>query len=212
MKENLKKLFISKSMLVTCSAVAIVFWVLWGAFCLIDGFNYALATDAVFYIAIIIGLLVSYDKGETNVQKVLLGSLFIFLCDSNLKVLWDFVGEKDVFRIVVHIITFVLSVVVFVSHITLQSDHVGAKRGNLFNQLCSLLLIVLAFYGVNQAFFVKEVSVLDMTFIPALVLTYLVIICIETRVQAYKKLRADAMAKNNWNEETRTKAKEIFKF
>ena len=56
--------------------------------------------------------------------------------------------------------------------------------------------------------FLKEA---DIFFYIAQISTYIMIVCIETKVQIYKGIRMKLKSENAWNDETRKENKKIFK-
>ncbi len=211
MKKGLKKFFISKTAILVFALVSICFWALWGVGCLVNGFNYSIASDAIFYIALIVGLLIAYTSGETNVQKALIGALLLLLCNSNLEIFWTYLIQGDLFFIIIDSITLVLAIIIFIGHLVQQTDHAGKSSSLLLNQCCGIMAIILLIYAIRQLIFIPEPRLDDFPFIFAWVLTYLFLICIETRIQVYKQIRNENRAAGTWTEEKRQEAKELFK-
>jgi len=206
------KFFLGKSTLRIFEIFALFTWIIWTccSFAL-AGNNYELATDGVFYIILITGLMAAYNKGETNVQKAILGALLMLLCKSNVEIMWASINTGDTLLLIIDICILAFSLIIFVSHIILQSDHAGKKGALILNQCCGLILIFIMIYGIYQIACMEDLPLFDISFIIPWALTYLVLICIETRIQEYKSVRSHALSEDNWNEETRKEAKKIFK-
>jgi len=211
MQKKIKEFFLKPNVLLVSSIVALLFWIVWAGACLLDDFNYELATDGIIYFAVLYGLLMAYQTGQTNIQKALNGSLLLFLCNSNIEILWVSIKYNPTWLTILYTITLVLSITIFVCHLLQQADHFGIKNTVFLNQCSALLATILLVYTLRQATLVKPLPVLDVTYLTAWLFTIIIVVCVETRIDTYKQVRTKHIENNTWNEENRKEAKKIFK-
>lgn len=166
----------------------------------------------ILYIALCADLLVVYKKGETTAQKTLLGSLLTILLYENLKILISNIeGGAPISDIIMAWIATVCYVLVFVNHIFMQHDHKGVRIYSVVNQITlPVLFMVYIFNAIT--FTVNPFGIFDILWNVSMISILLMIICMETRIQKYKRYRRAKEDAGEWNEETRKKAKKIFSF
>lgn len=171
--------------------------------------------------AVIVGLLIAFKKGETNIQKALMGALLFAMADMNFTngfynledYFFSEVGERFLYYGILFTVIGVLQLGIFISHILLQSDHIGSSSVIKVNQLLCILVIIVYAYDISHSFIAGsnyetyEYMIEDIGEVCVTVM----IICMETKVQLYKKTRAEALANGTWTQEAKLRAKEIFK-
>jgi len=211
MKSALKSFFLNKTVLVLCVVLALCLWVIGGLLCLESPELLIKGLDSLAYIGLISGLLIAYRGGETNIQKALIGALLMLLCRSTAELMWESLESGDKTGIILDAAAAVLSVVIFVAHLTLQSDHVGVKSSIILNQGCAVIIVLLFVCAIRQAYLAAGSSEPNVVFIPGWAMTYLSLVCMETRIQEYKRLRAEGRESGTWTEEKRREAKGLFK-
>ena len=174
--------------------------------------EYRNAMLTLILLALIDQLLNSYKNNEPNVQKALLSSIFTFFIVGYAEIFFDQNSGTtySLVTMIVSAISFILLVFSFICHLFQQSDHLGKSISVVTNQLIGLAVIVTIAYDiyliVNHDYYI-DTFLWSLTFISTLTL----MICIETRVGEYKKIRLENIKNKTWNEETRKKAKELFK-
>jgi len=210
MKEKFEKFFVSKYTFIYTCFISACTWLTWLTCCLVKGFQYEYAIDGILYIGIIVALLASYKFNENNIQKALIGSLLLFIVKSSVGLFCTNLKQQLVLEAVFFFIQTVYSIVLFVCHLLQQSDHIGSDKFVLINQGCFVLMTLQAIFAIRQAFFSGDFQVLDVTFVLAMLFTYLIVICIETRIQKYKAIRFNAKTNGKWDQETKDQAKKLF--
>lgn len=161
---------------------------------------------------VLISLFVSYKNGETNCQKSLMGALLFYLFADNLDMFatsLDYNGISNVITIRTGI-SVVLALVIFYNYLVAQSDHVGIQRNVIISQVTIFAMFIFFVVSFVQTLKVS-VLVSDIFFYIAQISTYIMIVCIETKVQIYKGVRMRLKTEGAWNDETRKENKKIFK-
>ena len=161
------------------------------------------------YLPLILLLLISYRRGETNVQKTILGALLALIVFDYAD--WvNFCFYSEVGAVFVYSVVFGVSMVVlFVLHMFQQMDHVGKSKCIRISQFCGVLLILLLAANIALAI-LGQIRFENLVWNLSITATVFLILMIEARIAEYKKIRASKMAEGCWTEEERQKAKKIF--
>ena len=201
----------SKVLLVSCITGCICF-IIAGVLYIGDYSLFSYSFPLFCVALVLISLLASYKNGETNCQKSLMGALLFYLFADNLDMFatsMDLNGISNVITIRTGI-SAVLALVIFYNYLVAQSDHVGIQRNVIISQVTIIAMFI--FFIVSFIQTLKTgVLVSDIFFYIAQISTYIVIVCIETKVQIYKGIRMKLKSENAWNDETRKENKKIFK-
>jgi len=209
MKTFLDSFYLKKATFVLSAIIAGVSWLGWGFNQCMAG-QYTWSVYAVIFVVLLVVLFMAYKKGETNLQKTLLGGLLISLLVMYVEPFAKSITNNNVPAIAYYGIGCALILIVFIAHMFQQLDHTGAFASVAVSQ-CSGLLIVtllgwLIYLGVNGNF-----TLFELFWALSVTATVTFIISIETRIKEYKKIRTEKKAANAWTEEERQKAKAIFK-
>lgn len=217
----MKKFFTSSKVLVVSGIIA----ALLRALCYVPYLfkpEYEYVTDFIpelVFAVVIVLLIVAYKKGEINIQKALMGAL-LFYCAQNtfiggVYIVEDYLLEYygDLHFTVFFAILGVLEYVVFFSHIFMQSDHVGNSVLIKINQISCVAVFAIyvleAIYD-TYSFGIRFYST-ELLFDISQAFYIIMIVCLETKIQAYKRVRAAALTNGDWNEETKKQARKDFK-
>ena len=212
MKKILSDIFNSSKVLLVSCIIASISYIISGVLYLGDYglFSYSLPNFCVSLI--LISLLTCYKNGETNCQKSLMGALLFFLFANNLNMFatsLDCNGISNVITIRTGI-SVVLALIIFYNYLVSQSDHIGIKKNVTISQITIITMFI--FFVVSFVQTLKaDVLVSDIFFYTANICTYVMIVCIETKVQIYKGIRLKQKAEGTWNDEARMESKKIFK-
>lgn len=166
--------------------------------------------------ACLIGLLVSFKKGDTNVQKTLLGALIYGSMIGTFGYFIDMVdvlvaGYDYTYDAILFAAFSIGEIGLFVSHVILQSDHSGTKKPiraiYVFIAIGIIANIVDCFHEANVGLTSNSIYLLNNI---GCDFFYLTILCIEARVQAYKEIRQKATSEGTWTPEAKAEAKKLF--
>ena len=211
MKKILRTIFNNSKLLLVSCIIGSISFVVAGVLYIGDYGLYSYAFPCFCVSLISISLLICYKREEINCQKSLMGALLFFLFADNLDMFatsLDFNGISNFLTIRTGI-SVVLSVIVFYNYLAAQSDHVGIKRNVIISQIVITLMFIFFI-----ASFIQTLSggalVSDVFFYIAEICTYIMIVCIETKVQIYKSIRLKMKKAGTWNDETRMENKKIF--
>lgn len=212
MKKTLKNIFNnSKVLLVSCIVGSISFII--AGILYIGDYGLLSYSFPLFCVALVlISLFVSYKNGETNCQKSLMGALLFYLFADNLDMFAtsiDYNGLNNVITIRTGI-SVVLALIIFYNYLVAQSDHIGIKRNVIISQVTIFAMFVFFIVSFVQTLSAGALAS-DLFFYIAQISTYIMIVCIETKVQIYKGIRMKLKSEGAWNDETRKENKAIFK-
>lgn len=212
MKKTLKNIFNnSKVLLVSCIVGSISFVI--AGILYIGDYGLLSYSFPLFCVALVlISLFVSYKNGETNCQKSLMGALLFYLFADNLDMFStsiDYNGLNNVITIRTGI-SVVLALIIFYNYLVAQSDHIGIKRNVIISQATIFAMFVFFIVSFVQTLNAGALAS-DLFFYIAQISTYIMIVCIETKVQIYKGIRMKLKSDGAWNDETRKENKAIFK-
>ena len=213
MKENLKKVFMNSKLLLICGIAASILMIASGIATTVAYQNVSWGLPNYFVALLSIGILISYRTGETNCQKMLIGSLIFFLMYDAINMVVTAVSIASPALLIGRcVFVAVLFFLIFTNHLILQSDHTGTRAASFVNQ-CALivLLLTLVFYTVKLGF-EEGTTVANWFYDLGLVAAVTMIVCIETKIQIYRMIRAEGKKNGTWNDESRAKNKAIFKF
>lgn len=212
MKKTLKNIFSSSKVLLVSCLIGCFSFIIAGFLYLGDYglFSYSLPNFCVSMV--LISLLVSYKNGEINCQKSLMGALLFFLFADNLFMFatsldYNGIGNAITIRTCISVI---LALIIFYNYLVAQSDHIGIKRNVIISQVAIFAMFI--FFIVSFVQTLKAgASVSDIFFYIAQICTYIMIVCIETKVQIYKGIRLRLKSEGKWNDEARMENKKMFK-
>ena len=212
MKEMLKTVFNNSKVLLVSCIIGCISFIIAGVLYIGD---YGLLSYSfpLFCVALVlISLFVSYKNGETNCQKSLMGALLFYLFADNLDMFatsLDYNGINNVITIRTGI-SVILALIIFYNYLAAQSDHIGIKINVIISQ--ATIFVMLVFFIISFIQTLKAgVLASDIFFYIAQISTYIMIVCIETKVQIYKRIRMRLKSEGAWNDDTRQENKKIFK-
>ena len=212
MEKVFKNIFNNSKVLLLSCILGCIFFIVAGVLYIGD---YGLLSYSfpLFCVALVlISLFVSYKNGETNCQKSLMGALLFYLFADNLDMFatsLDYNGISNVITIRTGI-SVILALVIFYNYLVAQSDHIGIQRNVIISQTTIFAMFIFFVVSFVQTLKVS-VLVSDIFFYIAQISTYIMIVCIETKVQIYKDVRMRLKTEGAWNDETRKENKKIFK-
>lgn len=165
--------------------------------------------------ALIIGLLIAFKKGEINIQKALMGALlFFFFNETFTNVIYSIEFYMNGYEgylssIVLLSICGVLELGIIVAHLIMQTDHEGSEKAISLSRVCTILLIIFDIVDIVR----YSINMENIYLLTNLAETFLLIMiaCMETKIQIYKKTRSDALKNGTWTTEAKNEAKKIFK-
>ena len=213
MKENLAKVFMNSKLLLICGIAASILMFASGIATTVVYRNISWGLPNFFTALLSIGILISYRTGETNCQKMLIGSLIFFLMYDAITMVASAISVASPTLLIVRC-AFVAALffLIFTNHLILQSDHTGTRVASFVNQ-CALivLLAALVFFTIKLGF-EDGTTIANWFYDIGLVAAVTMIVCIETKIQTYRLIRAEGKKNGTWNDESRAKNKAIFKF
>ena len=209
--KKIYEFYLNRVTLLVFACLSIIGWLAYGVNGIINGsvksFVYAFVL-----LELTIILIISFKNGETNMQKTLLGALMMFLIAIDLN---DFFNElentvnpKPIQ--VMDVVIILLLMIVFICHLYQQSDHSGENLSVIANQGSGLVVVVKVINDIYSGILTSS-DLSNIFYSIGFIFTLFLIICIETRIAEYKRIRLENKDKNTWNEENRAKAKELFK-
>jgi len=185
-------------------------WLTWGISTYASGNPIKLLIFGAIFFLLVAGMTLSYVKGETNVQKMLFGSLLIFLIIDYIEIVDVYVTYNIISSAIIMGIVLFALIVFYICHALQQQDHTGKSVIVTINQCCGIIILLsLAF--LTSSYINGTVVLTDYTFTIALMSTMFLIACMETRISKYKQIRAEHKANGSWDEASRKEAKKLFK-
>jgi len=209
MKTFLDSLFLKKTTFVLSVMIACAGWIGWGINEGIVG-QYVCALYAILFVILLIMLLSAYKRGETNLQKTLLGGLLTTLFLMYVEPLADSLTKGNAPAIIYYATGCTLILIVFITHMLQQLDHTGASVSSAVGQFGGLIVLTLLIWVIYLAT-KGEFTLLELFWAISISATVVYIISMETRIKEYKKIRAAKRTEGTWTEEERQKAKTLFK-
>lgn len=189
-------------------AIGFIGWLSWGIWNFVVG-ELKLGIYAIIFAAMSVLLLFAYRKGDTNIQKMLLGGLLTFFLIDSIEVLFSSISQSLIAASIYSGIIVGFMLTIFVSHMFQQSDHFGDSYSDFIGQCCGFAIIAFIawdIYLVATSSYGYDSLLWSLGFVPTLIM----IICIETRVNEYKKIRAKNRKEGTWDEAHRAEAKKLF--
>lgn len=212
MKKALKTIFNNSKVLLISSIIGCICFIVSGFLYIKDYGLFSYSFPLFCVSLLLISLFISYKNGEINCQKSLMGALLFFLFADNLDMFAtsiDYNGMNNIITIRTGI-SVVLAFIIFYNYLVAQSDHIGIKRNVIISQVTIFAMFV--FFIVSFIQTLKAgVLASDIFFYVAQISTYIMIVCIETKVQIYKGIRMKLKSEGSWNDETRRENKKLFK-
>lgn len=221
--KKLEKFFTNSKVMITFGVLSAILFIFGYVPYLFDSTQPQYMFDFIpstMFAIVIFYLLYAFKKGETNIQKALMGALLFYFAQSSFMNGFYYledaayqISDSAYFYGTVYMIAGMFEYIIFFSHVALQSDHVGSKALIKINQIsCFVVLIVYIFaifhqfitYGINLETIYVFVDFAEALFV-------FTIVCMETKIQNYKETRANAIANNNWTAEVKAQAKEEFR-
>ena len=207
----MNKLLLKKGTLLIFAIISAVLFLVWGVYNVCTG-NYQNGLYAVIYAALIVSILISYKKCDTNCQKALIGILLMFIARDELDFCYYILSNQSVFTAVDSVLTVsivVLFAIYLINYVLTLSDHIGEKYMSLINNIVLAMLFVLYTIYVIRLLIGGYLN--DAIALKAGELTTVVMIsCISMRVQTYKRIRAAAILNGTWDKDARKEAKKLF--
>ncbi len=170
-----------------------------GAFISIFAFNYSLQTQLtlLFRVACVIILFYSYKKHSKNIMKGIMGSLLAGQLISSIQYLSNM--RFDIEYISTLLFAF-FSVLLFINHFIINSEHHSSPKQIKFNQLLVILLF-LNCTSYNMLWCIYDCTLLTLVWCIVDTVGFLgmvsVVVCVESRLDAYRLDREAA----GWTEE-----------
>ena len=207
MVKKVQKFYLSKVLLVACSVLSVCCY-LFDAVC--AAVNGQFADYAWIFFALVILLQWAFFKGQINVQKMLFGAILIAMVKEQAELMALNAAYNGGKVLIQDIALLIISIVIFVFHIYQQVDHAGKSFAVLMNQLLGFVGFVFLFFAIRNLA-VAPASLSSYVFLFGYVSNIMMIICMETRVEAYKQIRDKARREGTWTEEKRQESKKLFK-
>lgn len=212
MHKTLRKIFNDSKVLLLSCIIAFISFIISGClyYCDYGLFSYSFPNFCASLI--LISLLICYKNGETNCQKSLMGALLFFLFTDNLDMFatsLDYNGMGNVITIRTGI-SVVLALIIFYNFLAVQVDHVGIKKNVIISQATIIAMFIFFIFSFIQTLKAGAL-VSDVFFYIAQICTYVMIVCIETKVQIYKGIRLKLKTEGTWNDEARMEYKKMFR-
>jgi len=141
-------------------------------------------------ILLVFGIAISYKAHEKNIMKTLFGAVLMgqIIAIFNY-VSFCFENGETVFVTVINIILLLLMSVFFVNHLVLGYGHKASPDRVKLNRVIGVLTAVVAIIQIIPAFSSTEIAVYCIMGLIAEHTIIIEILCIETKVDAYKIIR-----------------------
>jgi len=209
MNKLVDSFYLKRTTFIVAFVLACISWIFLGVDQFLAGENIWGVYSVLF--AILLGLLFwSYKRGETNLQKMLLGGLLVSLLAVCFEQLARYVSNGTVSGMVYFGSCVILILIIIVAHMMQQSDHTGASSSAVVGQCSGLLNIALLVWDIYLAV-TGQFGITELLWTVCIAATVVFIVSMETRIKEYKKIRAEKRAAHCWTEEERQKAKLLFK-
>ena len=212
MEKVFKNIFNNSKVLLVSCIVGCICFIIAGVLYIGDYGLFSYSFPLFCVALVLISLFVSYKNGEINCQKSLMGALLFYLFADNLDMFatsLDFNGINNVITIRTGI-SVILTLIIFYNYLVAQSDHIGIQINVIISQ--ATIFVMLVFFIISFIQTLKAgVLASDIFFYVAQISTYIMIVCIETKVQIYKRIRMRLKSEGAWNDDTRQENKKIFK-
>jgi len=206
MVEKIRKIYLSKTLFIVSSAIAVCCYLIDAIQAIVNGVS---SDYAWILIALVLMLQWAFFTGQINVQKMLFGAILLDMIIEPCSLLkLDIAYGNPAIGIDVAVLVF--SIVVFICHIYQQMDHKGKSMTVLINQLLGLIAFFFALTAVVNLFYAPTMFS-SYVFLFGYAANTIMIICMETRVETYKQIRDKARSEGTWTEENRQEAKKLFK-
>jgi len=202
--------FQKKSILVFSIILSLFLWAISLGNSLMYNLRPSFACNSGLFFLLVLGMLLAYNKGNINIQKMLFGSILFAFVKFLIDVIIESFGAGMITIGWVCVVLLLFSVIIFVFHMLQQTEHDGKKAYIVINHLCGVVIllgiIILIISKINGTLsYSNFIGPLAAAF------TYLMVICMESRVAAYKLLRTESRQNGTWTEEKRNEAKRLFK-
>lgn len=182
-----------------------------------NGFHYMYAHSGDYYLTgitqlfiglLIAGLVIAYKKGEGSYQKTVIGAIFAALMVFQME-MFAYAKIKNTFSYQMQLVLLILTFLMLFNHLYLQVEHNGDEKYIVFNFIIINIVIIIRIYEYIHDIINGNV-VNDYFWSPELLLCLIMILCIETRIQHYKKERFRHLQKGTWTKEEKEKQKNVF--
>jgi len=194
----MKKLFTNDKFFLAAVIIAIAGSLLFCIYGLIYTPENYMGMSIIFISALcVLGLYISYKKHSKNVMKPLMGALLMSLVICQISF---FSQTYSVFDLFFNIICLLMAIILFLNHLVINSSRQASPSSIRTNQSCALLFAVTYFVWV--ALWVPMAvnglgRVLYAVFAVSVLCTLLTVVCVESRLDAYRLDREAA----GWTEE-----------
>jgi len=210
MRKKINDFYLKRSTFLFFAITAMLGWLAWSITTYVTNNPIKLTIFGVIFFALTCGMTLSYLKGETNIQKMLFGSLLVFFIIDYVEIVEIYITYHLISSAIVMGISLATFIVFFVCHAMQQQDHIGNSIIIVINQCCGIIIFMsIVYLTINLVS--ATVTLADYTFCAAIMLTMGLVICMETRISKYKQIRAMHKASGNWDEAARIEAKKLFK-
>jgi len=210
MRNKIEAFYLKRNTFLFFAIAASLGWLSWSMSTFLLDSPTKLTIFGLIFFALTVSMTVAYLKGETNIQKMLFGSLLLFFIIDYVEIVDIYITNQLIVPAIVIGLSLALLVVFYVCHALQQQDHIGEAVILIINQCCGFV-VLLSVVFLTICFVNKTVTLTDYTFIAAMMFTMFLIICMETRISRYKQIRADHKAAGDWDEASRAEAKKLFK-
>lgn len=209
MSKSLDSFYLKRTTFIVSFVLACIAWIFLGVNQFLVG-EIKWGVYSVLF-AILLGLLFwSYKRGETNLQKMLLGGLLVSLLAVCFEQLARYISNGSISGIVYFGCCGVLITIIIVAHMMQQSDHTGISTSAAVGQCSGLLNIALLVWDIYLAV-TGQFGITELLWTVCIAATVVFIVSMETRIKEYKKIRAEKRAAGCWTEVERQKAKQLFR-
>ncbi len=191
MRNKIDAFYSRKDCFFIFTILALAFWPIWGITNLIA--EYCMIKLVVFAGIIFLlvgGLLISFITESKSVQKIMLDCLLLFFIIDYIEIAEVYISFGYLPLTIIHVLSLVLQVAAFVFHVLQQTDRTGNGIICIIDILYGLVmlqslscLVVSTYKGV--------LALTDLTFELAMIFTFSMIICMETRINKEKLLSAN---------------------
>ena len=191
MTDRFGRFFTNDKVFLLSSVISVLFFVIGVALDLINAHYYRAALDAALGLCVIF-LYYAYCKHDKNVMKGLMGTLLGILVLYNAYELATYAPKMPLFVNIVSAATIAVTLIFFVNHFLIASDHHASSKRVRFNQVLIIVLLALNIakeclsFGYNDALAWHLLLIFNML---AYIGTCMCIACVESRLDIYKTLR-----------------------
>lgn len=207
----IEKIFLNKWVFIISGLISTILFIYNGLHYMYihSGDYYLTGITQLFIGLLIIGFMIAYKMGESSCQKSIIGAIFAALSVFQME-MFAYAKIEKTFSFNIQLVLLVLTLLMLFNHLFLQAEHKRDRKYIVFNFIIIELVIIIRIYEYIHDLIHGNV-VYDYIWSPELLFCLMMIVCIETRVYYYKKIRYDHLQNGTWTKEEKDKQKAIFK-